>query len=70
MHAITEQQLTQLLRLAVERNGSQKVVASRLGISPQYLNDILRGRREPGEKVLKALGYRREVRYIPTEGRL
>lgn len=35
---------------------SQKTVAFNLGISPQYLNDILRNRGEPGPKVLKALG--------------
>ena len=33
--------------------------AERIGISPQYLNDIWHGRRDPGPKVLKFLGLRK-----------
>lgn len=42
---------------------NQKEAAKTLGISPQYLNDILRYRREPGLKVLSALGLRKIVLY-------
>jgi transcriptional regulator with XRE-family HTH domain len=44
--------------------GSQKDMASVLRVSPQYLNDFLKGRREPGPSILKELGLRREVRYV------
>lgn len=47
----------------VLKSGSQKVAAAALGISPQYLNDIIRCRRDPGKKVLEALGYERLVFY-------
>ena len=47
----------------VLKSASQKAAAAALGISPQYLNDILRCRREPGKKVLAALGYERLVFY-------
>lgn len=43
--------------------GSQKTVAFNLGISPQYLNDVLKYRREPGPKILKALGLVKKVTY-------
>jgi transcriptional regulator with XRE-family HTH domain len=42
---------------------SQKNVADELGISPQYLCDILKGRRQPGASVLQALGLTRKVSY-------
>jgi Helix-turn-helix. len=43
--------------------GSQKDLAKDIGISPQYLHDILTGRREPGEKVCEYLGVERTVIY-------
>jgi len=42
---------------------SQVAVARELGVSPAYISDILQLRREPGPKVLDALGLEREVRY-------
>jgi hypothetical protein len=49
-----------LLRL-VKEAGSQRALAKKYGISPMFLCDILKGRRDPGEKFLSAMGYRREV---------
>lgn len=47
--------------------GSQKKAAQRLGISPQYLNDILRGRREISEAVAAKYGLRRVVIFEKME---
>ncbi len=47
----------------VKRQGSQKQAAKFLGISEQYLADVLRGRRAPGKKVLEALGLQKVVVY-------
>ena len=44
-------------------NRQQADVAAELGVSAQYLNDILQGRRLPGEKVLRPLGLERVVKY-------
>lgn len=41
----------------------QKDCAAKLGVSPQYLNDVLCGRKEPGNKILKPLGFERVVSY-------
>ena len=43
---------------------SQKAVAERYGVSQQFLSDILRHRREVGNKLLKGLGLRRVVKYV------
>ncbi len=60
--------LKRLSRL-VREHATQRDAAYRIGISPQYLNDILQRRRDPGPKVLKALGFRLLPRYerIPSQ---
>ena len=40
-----------------------RAVAGELGISPAYLSDAMRGNREPGPKILDALGLERVVMY-------
>lgn len=47
----------------IKKVGSQTVAAKRLGVSGSYLSDVKNGRREPGEKILTALGLRRVVNY-------
>lgn len=49
------------LVIAINVAGSQKKFAERYDISEQYVSDVLRGRREPGEKILEVLGYERVV---------
>ena len=44
-------------------SGSKTAAAERLGVSDQYLGDIIRGKRAPGRKVLQALGLERVVTY-------
>lgn len=50
-------------KLAEEANGNRAAWAKAHGISAQYVNDVLVGRREPGAAILTALGLRREVIY-------
>ena len=45
----------------VEAAGSQKALAQCCGVSEPFFSDVLRGRRERGEKLLTALGCRRVV---------
>lgn len=47
----------------VEKHGSQKALAQHLGISQQYLNDVVRLRRDPSEKLLKSLGLKKVISY-------
>jgi len=50
----------------VKQAGSQTVAAKRLGVSGAYLSDVIHERREPGEKILSALGLKRVVNYERT----
>lgn len=47
-------EVVRLLRSVAGR--SQKAWAEKHGISPQYVNDVLNGRRLPGDKITQALG--------------
>lgn len=43
--------------------GSQDTWAKTNSVSPQYVTDVLKGRKPPGESITRALGYRRRVVY-------
>ena len=50
----------------IEQSGeTQKEFAAKLGISEQYLSDVLSGNRAPGKKFLDAIGWERVVYYKP-----
>lgn len=57
--------LEQFLQWLRGRQGdmTQAQFALKLGISPQFLNDVYLRRREPGAKLLSALGLRKRVFY-------
>lgn len=52
-----------------ERAGksSQKDVAAELGVSPQYLNDVLLYRRDISHPLARKLGYEKISYYLPDE---
>jgi len=58
-----ESELLELLREMASSEGSQRALATRLGVSCQYLNDVLSGRRCIGKSLLDALGYEAVVDY-------
>lgn len=58
---ITEEKAVQRLRIAAKTQ-TQAGLARQLAITPQYLNDVLCGRRSPA-KVLARFGLRQVVRY-------
>jgi hypothetical protein len=60
---VTQAGLLEVIRREVAVSGSQGNAARRLRVSPQYLCDVLKGRREPGQKLLDALGYCRIAVY-------
>lgn len=55
--------LINLLYSLIADLGSQKAVAKKLKVSQQYLNDVLRGRREAGDKILHPLGLKKVISY-------
>ncbi len=59
----TPSELSAYIKDALREFPTQKAFADHLDISQQYLGDILRGDRDPGEKVIKALGFEKVVTY-------
>lgn len=55
-----------LIRSAADAQGSYKNLATAWDVSPQYLSDILAGRREPGRAVLQRLGLAQERIFVPA----
>jgi DNA-binding phage protein len=55
----TDSEVLQLLRAAVEREGSQTAFARHHGIERSFLNQILNGKSPLPGAVLKALGLRK-----------
>jgi hypothetical protein len=64
---MTPEEFLTYLRQQAQAHGSQKALAAHLRINPAWLSDILRGRRDPGQKLLEALGFRRVVSYERKE---
>lgn len=52
------------LSLACIALGSQKNFAKKYGMSAAYVNDVLNYKREPGEKILRALNLKKVVGYV------
>lgn len=57
------QQIRDKLTRRVNRDGGQSEFARSIGTSPGYVNDVLSGRRDPGDKILNALGLERVTVY-------
>lgn len=57
-------EVVELLRERVKEAGCQKFVAKKLKISPQFLSDILKGRRVVSDKLAKQMGLWRFTYYV------
>jgi hypothetical protein len=56
---MTADEVRVLLREACRKAGSQSAWAEEHNVSGSYVSDLVHGRREPGDKVLAALGLER-----------
>lgn len=65
--ALREEDVVARLREACVEAGGQSAWAVAHGVSVPYVHDVCRGRRGPGDSVLRGLGLQREVRYVPRE---
>ena len=68
---MNKEQVVDLLRAAVEKAGpgGQSAWAREHGVATAYVSDVLKGRRDPGAKLLDALGIERIVTYRRRAGR-
>lgn len=60
---LTREQLRELLRVQVDKTGTQKDFAEKHGISTQFLNDVLKHRKNPSKLIQQALGVREIIYY-------
>ena len=54
---ITVEQFRDCLLAAIAAEGSQVAFANKHDVSTAYLNEMVKGKRSPSDKVLDALGY-------------
>jgi len=54
-----------MLRARLTADFNQSALADEMGISDQYLSEILRQKRPPSERILEFLGLERVVTYRP-----
>lgn len=52
-----------LMRKAIADAGGQSAWAARVGVSPQYVSDVVNGRRDPAARMLAAVGVKRVTVY-------
>ena len=68
---LTEAQVIEKLRArAMQTTGGQRALALKLGVSEQYLSDVLAMRRKPGKAITTALRLRRVRMYEPEARRM
>ena len=60
---MTADDVRKILQRSCDRVGSQTAWAVSAGVSLAYVCDVLAGRREPGESILKPLGLERVTIY-------
>lgn len=61
---ISQADMRNILRHRCEAAGGQKAWALANGISPQYVGDILTGRRDVAARLAKILGYERTISFF------
>jgi len=64
---LRREQVVDRLRAACAGAGGQAAWGRQHGVSQQYVHDVLRGRRDPGDTVLRPLGLRRATVYVARE---
>ena len=62
---MTARDVVNLLNQTIKQHGSAKAVATRMGLSQQYLCDVRKGRREVSDRLASMLGLRRIVTFEP-----
>lgn len=64
-HLVDKPAVLAALAQSVAAGGNQLSWCKQNGISPAYLSDVLSGRRDPGPKILDALGLEPVTLYQP-----
>jgi hypothetical protein len=62
--ALRREEALDLLRAAIDAAGGRLAFCAQHHVSPQYLSDVLRGNRAPGQSVLTPLGLKKQDVYV------
>lgn len=62
-----EDEVITLLRAEASKCASMTRYAKANGFTVQYLSDVFARKRQPGPRILEALGLRRQVKYVEVE---
>jgi transcriptional regulator with XRE-family HTH domain len=65
--AVTLEEVIEMIKERLIKAGSQEALAKEFGVSQQYIGDLLRRKRTPGETVLNALGLQKVIYYERRE---
>lgn len=68
IQTLSRDEVIGMLRAQIEKAGSLREWARRAKLSPAYISDIMRGRRDPGPPILAALKVQK-VPDVPREPR-
>ena len=63
----TVNHVIRLLEILLAEHRTQKRLSEYLGVTQQYVNDIIHGRRSPGDSILKPLGLQKVICYKERE---
>lgn len=63
---VSNDEAIEALKSAVAAAGSAKAWAAAQGLSPQYVGEVLSGRRQPSDRVLGPLGLQRVTLIVPV----
>lgn len=65
--SLSAEEMKELLRQSVKDAGGQSACAKNFGVSTQYINDCLHGRRDIGKSIAAPLGYEPITIYVPVK---
>jgi DNA-binding transcriptional regulator YdaS (Cro superfamily) len=65
---MTEQEVRERLRDAIAELGGQRAFAEKHKFSTAYVSDVVRGRRELSERILRAIAIERVISYREVVG--
>ena len=64
---LSDAEMREKLRAAVEAAGSQRALADACCVTPQLVSMCLTGTKTISDRLAKRLGYRRAVAYLPVD---
>lgn len=67
INGVTSSDIRAILIAATRVDGSAKATAKKLSISPQYLSDVIAGKRAVSHILAERLGYKQVTVFVPIE---